>query len=577
MPYRRAAECDEVSHEPPGRTLTHEVHASLGGGQGWQLVGIEPVPHPYARGSGTDGVEQLVQDHPHEGSEATLGELSFRWMAGVPARHDRAVTTAANLATARPTDARACGRHDRGLSPGALDFAASGHMYATHALHAFAARLPPPLARWAIEMFTEPGDVVLDLMCGSGTTLVEGLLTGRPTMGVDIDPLARLIAVTKATPVPADSVTALADKIERDLRRPRVESSWRPEMPRLGYWFRLDVSADLARVKALIRRRTAEGSALRALAWTAFSSLIVARTSVANARDLVHSRHHYRSWDSNPDVPGRFVRQLRRIARMMRELSDLMPAEHPARAWLAGSDARRLLVANGAVDLTFFSPPYVSALDYPRAHVFAVAWLSDVLGVELSDYRTHARRYIGTDRAALAEATATQPLPPATGWAAVDASVERLAHAPEKAWTVHRYFRDMAQVLSESARVTRPGGHVVVVVCPSNIRRVRVDTHNVFAEIAQRVSAGRLQIEDVYARTIHDHRRLMPYLEHAFGERMRTEYVLVMRRTARPNPKGDDVNAGMGHAGAPVAGAGLVDHSQFHGRRIDGDQQRPGH
>jgi DNA modification methylase len=437
--------------------------------------------------------------------------------------------------TAGPSEVAMCHRHDRVLSPGALDFTASGHLYATHGLHAFAARLPPPLARWAIKSFTDPGDFVLDVMCGSGTTLVEGLLTGRHALGVDIDPLARLIALAKATPVPAASVVELADELERDLAATTIDDSWRPALPRLDYWFRQDVSADLARLKGLILKTTVEGSALRALAWTVFSSLIVARTSVANARDLVHSRHHYRAWADNPDVPGRFVRQLRRAARMMQELREQMAGDGVVGVRLAGTDARELTIADGAVDLAFFSPPYVSALDYPRAHVFAVAWLSDVLGVEVEEYRAHARRYIGTDRAALAAATATQPLPPATGWASVDGIVERLAVHPQKAWTVHRYFRDMAEVLSECARVTRPGGHVVIVVCPSNIRRVPVDTHDVFAELAPLVSAGRLEVEDTYARTIHDHRRVMPYLEQSFGERMRTEYVVVARRTAHPN------------------------------------------
>lgn len=34
-----------------------------------------------------------------------------------------------------------------------LDFGAGGHLYATHQLHAFAARCPAPVARWAIESF----------------------------------------------------------------------------------------------------------------------------------------------------------------------------------------------------------------------------------------------------------------------------------------------------------------------------------------------------------------------------------------------------------------------------------------
>jgi SAM-dependent methyltransferase len=418
------------------------------------------------------------------------------------------------------------------MSPGALDFSASGHLYATHGLHAFAARLPPPLARWAVESFTDPGDYVLDLMCGSGTTLVEGLLTGRHTWGVDIDPLARLIALTKATPVKPSVVLELAEKIQHRLEQPQLEDRWRPSLPRLEYWFRDDVSRDLARVKAAIRATTQDQSSLQMLAWAVFSSIIVARTSVANARDLVHSRHHYREWSENPDVPGRFLRQLRRAGRMMQDLEDQMPTGAPVTVRLAGDDARHLSVRDRAVDLTFFSPPYVSALDYPRAHMFAVVWLSDVLGVDAAQYREDARRYIGTDRAALAEATPEQPLPPATGWKTVDEVVDQLAQAPEKAWTVHRYFRDMAAVLAESARVTRPGGHVVMVVCPSNIRRVRVDTHNVFAALAPVVSDGRLEIEDTYSRTIHDHRRVMPYLEQSFGERMRTEYVVVARRAA---------------------------------------------
>lgn len=459
---------------------------------------------------------------------------------GMAKRHDRVVTSDSRTvfadSVASPSaESVPCHRHDRVVAPGALDFSAAGHLYATHGLHAFAARLPPPLARWAVESFTDAGDYVLDVMCGSGTTLVEGLLTGRRALGVDIDPLARLIALTKATFVEPAAVLALAEKIERSLAQAPLDDSWRPSLPRLEYWFREDVSRDLARLKNGIRATTSHQSPLRSLAWTVFSSLIVARTSVANARDLVHSRHHYREWPENPDVPRRFLRQLRRAARMMQELEDQMHA-HAAPVLLGGCDARDLLLADGAVDLTFFSPPYVSALDYPRAHMFSVAWLSDVLGVDADQYRLDARRYIGTDRAALAEATTEQPLPPTTGWRTVDEIVDQLIQAPERAWTVHRYFRDMATVLAECARVTRPGGHVVIVVCPSNIRRVRVDTHDVFATLAPVVSDGRLEIEDTYSRTIHDRRRVMPYLEQSFGERMRTEYVVVARRTTdRPS------------------------------------------
>jgi SAM-dependent methyltransferase len=449
------------------------------------------------------------------------------------ARHDRSVAATSDL---RP-HGTPCGHHPRVTDSGALDFSASGHLYATHTLHAFAARCPPPLARWAIETFTDPGDYVLDVMCGSGTTLVECLLTGRHGLGVDIDPLARLITSAKATPLPVAQVTGLADDVERALEKD-LDDRWRPDLPRLTYWFRPEVLRDLARVRAAILMTSTAGSALQRLAWTVYSSLIVARTSVANARDLVHSRHHYRAWTEDPDVPVRFLRQLRRAATLLSELNDAVgQLDRSYAARVVGEDARRIPLADDSIDLAFFSPPYVSALDYPRAHMFSVAWLSDVLGVSVAEYRTRARGYVGSDRSPLAEATRDHPLPPASDYDCVTDVARRLAHSPGKAWVVHRYFRDMANVLREASRLTRPGGHVVIVVCPSNIRRVPIPTHQLFAQMAPLASDGCLEVEDMYERTIHDHRRVMPYLEAAFGERMRTEYVLVLRRGPRVRPR----------------------------------------
>src|SRR5262249_24594663 len=151
---------------------------------------------------------------------------------------------------------------------------------------------------------------------------------------------------------------------------------------------------------------------------------------------------------------------------------------------IVGSDAKGLEIGDDSVDLVFTSPPYCSALDYTRAHMFAVAWMTDALDVSVDDYRRLGRAYVGSGRAALAGATPEMPLPPSCGVDAVDEVVTALSDAPRRAWIVHRYFRDMAAVLAESARVVRPGGHVILVVCPSNIRRVMIPTHYVLAELA---------------------------------------------------------------------------------------------
>jgi DNA modification methylase len=420
-------------------------------------------------------------------------------------------------------------------APGDLTFSAAGNLYATHGLHPFAARCPPPLAAWAITHFSEPGQIVLDPMAGSGTTLVEACLLGRVARGADIDPLARLIAKAKATLVDPDAFGKAGAEVLRLAEEGAVDDSWRPALPGWERWFRLDVAQDLSRLRAAILAVDAEQD-VTDLLWVCFSSLIVARTSVANARDLVHSRHHYRLWEQDPLCIRRFRARTAQARRMMGEYLARLDANGVAapNVALVGQDARVVRMDDGTVDLVLSSPPYCSALDYTRAHMFAVAWMADVLDVTIAQYRLLGREYLGSERAALAGVRGDQRLPGTLGVVGVDTAIAALSDGPRRAWIVHRYFREMREVLSECARVTRPGGHVVLVVCPSNIRRVVIPTHRLLAELAGTLPPPlRLDLVDCRERTIHDHRRVMPYLEAAFGPRMRTEYVLVLRRVSR--------------------------------------------
>jgi DNA methylase len=241
---------------------------------------------------------------------------------------------------------------------GTLDFDAGGHLYATHALHPFAARCPPPLVAWALDRYTSPGDTVLDPMAGSGTTLVEAALLGRRAWGAEIDPLARLIGLAKARPISPESIISARDRLASLLNGPDdLDATWRPELPDLQKWFRDDVCADLSRLRTAIPRVDGKDPRLRDLLWVAFSSLIVARTSVANARDLVHSRHHIRVWTSNPDVPGRYHARLTRMAKLMADYIERLmgnalrrvssapmraPCRSRTRAWTAFSRRHRM-------------------------------------------------------------------------------------------------------------------------------------------------------------------------------------------------------------------------------------------
>ncbi|WP_338672656.1 DNA methyltransferase [Streptomyces sp. SCSIO 30461] len=58
------------------------------------------------------------------------------------------------------------------------------------------AKMLPQIASHAVSTYTRPGDLVLDPMCGIGTTLVEAIHLGRHALGIEYEPrwarLARL-------------------------------------------------------------------------------------------------------------------------------------------------------------------------------------------------------------------------------------------------------------------------------------------------------------------------------------------------------------------------------------------------
>lgn len=69
----------------------------------------------------------------------------------------------------------------------------------THKIHKYPAMFIPQLARKIIETYSKKNDLVLDIFNGSGSTMVECKLLERNAIGIEINPLANLIAKVKIT------------------------------------------------------------------------------------------------------------------------------------------------------------------------------------------------------------------------------------------------------------------------------------------------------------------------------------------------------------------------------------------
>lgn len=79
---------------------------------------------------------------------------------------------------------------------------------------------PIELGRYLIKTFTNPGDVVLDNACGSGSFLLSAILENRQFIGIEKNEDVLLHKVT-----PVDYIKICTDRIQETLKRKGIEES----------------------------------------------------------------------------------------------------------------------------------------------------------------------------------------------------------------------------------------------------------------------------------------------------------------------------------------------------------------
>ena len=399
-----------------------------------------------------------------------------------------------------------------------------------YALHPFAARFPHGLAGYFINALTNSGDTVLDPMCGSGITLLEGWQAGRSVIGVDLDPLARRQSMARTTAldhrgvrVAGDAMLGRAARLYAGIGQPADPlAAVRDGMDDatrdfLDYWFFTETQRELAALVLAIREESDPD--LLNLLEVIFSSTIVTKSGgVSRARDLAHTRPH-RVADKTPRSPIRlFSTLLDRAANAYAAVD----TDTVGDSRVIAGDARELSLPDATVDLIVTSPPYANALDYMRAHKFSLAWLGDPIP-RLTSLRA---QYIGSDSGGNKAGKSAVELP-----TSVQDVVDHLsAKDAPKSRVLRRYFADMSAAIGEMARVLRPGAAAIIVVGPSTMRGLPIPTHQCLADLASHVG---LDVVAVAPRNLDRDRRMMParngnQSDPAAGieRRMHTEYII---------------------------------------------------
>ncbi len=435
------------------------------------------------------------------------------------------------------------------LLQGDLDFRGKNGAYATHQFHAFPAKFPPQLPALFIEQLTQPGDVVLDPMSGSGTTLVEAALAQRVGVGCDIDPLALMIAKVKTTPLDPmvvgktsyrvmEKARLLADSASEDLWR--IKSAWTTKTRDfINYWFMPQTQLELLALSQAIEQLT-DGD-LNRFFRLVFSSIIITKSGgVSLARDLAHTRPHRAKVIYNASgqvLEGeKFVQNKnprlahisktlssplkefdRRLNKMMDGVRQLARQKNITTI-LIQSDAQSLPLAANSIDMIATSPPYASnAIDYMRAHKFSLVWF----GYPIETLGQVRRKYVGGESVSDMQYESLPQFP-----TRIVQEVSQLD--ARKGVVLHRYYSEMKRALREMHRVLKPGKAAILVVGSSVMRGRDTETGQCLADIGE--SLG-FTLSHIGVRYIDRDKRMMPAgakvnLDSQIQRRMHREFVI---------------------------------------------------
>lgn len=425
----------------------------------------------------------------------------------------------------------------------------------THLMHSYPAKL---LAYIPIVFLTSSlisaKDRVMDCFAGTGTVLLECLVhqfTPRNCYGVEINPLARLIAKVKTTPLQLKQLEVLSTKLYQFIiATPKAPI---PEFKNRDFWFRPAAQEDLARIRYSIE--TLDMSPDERDFFRVCLSAIIRDMSRADP-DVAPPVLF------NPEkFPPKRQAEIRRLLwkkqranalelfkvkvlsnlRRMKDFSGRMGEIDRAKSSIVWDDACEIkmgrYVEAGKIDKTgarvlansvgmvITSPPYMAAQKYIRTTRLELSWLGLASEDEIQQLNNSI---IGAERVPFEEKRELIPVDNSTA----DSLLKRVYRSnPERAAIASRYFRTMRHALRSIHRALKPEGICVLVVGNNTLDGYAVPNHRLLSEIA---AENNMFATDLILRDPIRSRGLITKRHDTAGV-IDDEYVIILRKQAIPN------------------------------------------
>lgn len=327
----------------------------------------------------------------------------------------------------------------------------------------YVGKLKSGMVKALLEYFSEEGDVVLDPFCGSGVVPLEALLAGRKAIGNDLNVYAFTVTMGKVTAPPVleealEDTEKLIEYVETNKNEADVASvdEWAAE------FFHPETLREVVTAFEYLK-----GESNYFLTACLLGILHHVRPGFLSY-PASHLTPYLRKNKYPPDEFPEMYSYRELAPRIEAKVKRAYKRSMIDKCWnfedydIYMVNSRELPVGSESVDLILSSPPYFGALDYARDNRLRLWFLGE------KDWKSLDKRLTSNNKV---------------------------------------YIPQMEECVTEMYRVLKTGKYCVLVLGDVSRNGKTKDTAAIIADIAVRVSGGKLDVVDLIYDKIPDDRR----------------------------------------------------------------------
>jgi len=372
------------------------------------------------------------------------------------------------------------------------DFSDANTKIYTHGIHQYPAMFIPQIIRKLILEFSNKGETVLDIFSGSGTTMVESMITGRKSIGIERNPLAILLSKVKTTPIDVDKLISTYESfLSKEIENSHINNHFN----NIDIWFTEKTITGLS--KLLYSINLIKNENIRNAFKICFSDIIRYVSTCKHSGFKMHrdSSKIDEIW-TYEELLDEFHKSFRRFIIGMDQFDRVIKDKELFPTIIYGDSCKlHDQIGNQSVDLIITSPPYGDSrttVAYGQFSRLSAQWLGLINETEKGIENIDSELLGGNiNSLSLDDKVLEKSITLKTSFNNYLWEIEKTNNQKEKQKLIKRakdvlaFYRDLDLSIKHCSTYLKPNKYFILVTGSRVVKNVKLNTDIICAELAE--------------------------------------------------------------------------------------------